>query len=118
MRFLNIPHVALCVAALVTTSLATFGSKSCTDYTITVNPTSVNFIWAKPFENNFEVVDFLSNLASRTAATSFNPYSGAAVQNATYHISATFCTPSAKNGSKKIVLLLSHGLNFDRRYIT
>jgi hypothetical protein len=115
MRFPSLFQVALCVAAVITPSLATFRSKSCTDYTITVNPTSINFIWAKPLENNFQVVDFLSNVASRTAATSFNPYSGAAVQNATYNISATFCTPTAKNGSKKIVLLLSHGLNFDRR---
>jgi hypothetical protein len=115
MHFLRIPQVALCVVAIVTPSLATFRSRSCTDYTITVNLTSLNFIWAKPFESDFQVVDFLSNVASRTAATSFNPYSGGAVQNATYHISATFCTPTVKTGSKKIILLLSHGLNFDRR---
>ncbi|TVY75796.1 hypothetical protein LSUE1_G003867 [Lachnellula suecica] len=106
----------LCLASTISSSLATTSSKSCTDYTITVNPTSSNFIWAAPFRNNFQVVDLLSNIASRTAATSFNPYSGAAVQNATYKISATFCTPTKSTGKKEIVLLLSHGLNFDKSY--
>jgi hypothetical protein len=32
--------------------------KTCTDYTKPVNVTSSNLIWAKPFANNYNAVDF------------------------------------------------------------
>ncbi|KAH7319039.1 Alpha/Beta hydrolase protein [Rhexocercosporidium sp. MPI-PUGE-AT-0058] len=91
--------------------------KTCTDYDIPVTPTSVNLIWGKKFVTNFDIADFISNINSRTAATSFNPYDTTAapvLTTASYTISATFCTP--KKGATGTVLLLSHGLNFDRNY--
>ncbi|KAH6663738.1 Alpha/Beta hydrolase protein [Halenospora varia] len=106
----------LLLLTLFAFSAANRDQKICTDYLIPVTPTSANFIWGKPFNNNYDVVDFLSNAASRTAGTDFNPYSGVKNQMASYNISATFCTPRAESVNKKIVLLLSHGLNFDRSY--
>ncbi|KAK0124060.1 hypothetical protein ONS95_009046 [Cadophora gregata] len=105
-------------ALLASNSIATYSHKKiCTDYEIPVTPTSVNLVWGKKFETNFDVVDFISNINSRTAATSFNPYdssSAPVLTTASYTISATFCTPT--KGASGIVLLLSHGLNFDRSY--
>lgn len=89
--------------------------KTCTDYTISVNPTSLNLIWAKPFANNYDVVDFLTGTASRTGGP--NIFSAMKTQTATYEISATFCTPKNSTSNKKVVLLLTHGVNFDRRYV-
>ncbi|PVH74517.1 alpha/beta-hydrolase [Cadophora sp. DSE1049] len=110
--------VILCTALLASGCLATSShKKTCTDYEIPVTPTSVNLVWGKKFEANFDVVDFVSNINSRTAATSFNPYdltAPPALTTASYTISATFCTP--KKGATGTVLLLSHGLNFDRSY--
>tara|TARA_R110002060_G_scaffold51884_4_gene62911 strand:- start:839 stop:1186 length:348 start_codon:yes stop_codon:yes gene_type:complete len=109
--------ILLCIALLAFNCSATSSHrKICTDYEIPVTPTSVNLVWGKKFETNFDVVDFVSNINSRTAATSFNPYdltTPPALTTASYTISATFCTP--KKGATGTILLLSHGLNFDRR---
>jgi hypothetical protein len=98
-------------------SITAHYQRTCTDYTIPVNTTSLNLIWAKPFANNYDVVDFLTDTASRTAATDFHPFSGSETQTASYQISATFCTPCNSTSNKNIVLLLSHGVNFDRRFV-
>lgn len=103
---------------LISSSLATTPTKTCIDYEIPVTIESLNYIIAKPFQSNYDVVDLVSNLASRTAATDFHPYSGAALQIASYTISATFCAPGDTAPSNGIVLLASHGLNFDRRFRT
>ena len=100
---------------LISSSLAITPAKTCIDYEIPVTIGSLNYIIAKPFQSNYDVVDLVSNLASRTAATDFHPYSGAALQTASYTISATFCAPGDTAPSNGIVLLASHGLNFDRR---
>jgi hypothetical protein len=100
---------------LISSSLATTPAKTCIDYEIPVTIESLNYIFAKPFQSNYDVVDLLSNLASRTAATDFNPYSGTALETASYTISATFCAPRNTASRNGIVLLASHGLNFDRR---
>lgn len=101
---------------LISDALARSTAKTCVDYEIPVTVQSMNLIFAKPFQNNYDVVDFLSNAASRTAGTDFNPYSGAALQNASYTISATFCAPVKTASHNGAVFLASHGLDFDRRF--
>lgn len=106
-----------CTALFLPLALATNShKKTCIDYEIPVTPTSVNLPWGKTFTDNFDVADFISNINSRTAATSFNPYdttTAPELTTASYSISATFCTP--KRAATGTLLLLSHGLNFDRR---
>ncbi|KAL7904240.1 Alpha/Beta hydrolase protein [Trichoderma velutinum] len=90
--------------------------KSCTDYDIPVTVTSTNFLFGPRFENNFELIDFLTALTSRDNST-FHPFTGTATQTNTYTISGTFCAPSDSKVQKKdTVLLLTHGLGFDRSY--
>ncbi|KAH9216272.1 Alpha/Beta hydrolase protein [Leptodontidium sp. 2 PMI_412] len=114
----SISKAVLFATLLATTSLATSPrKKTCTDYEIPVTPTSLNLVWGKKFVTDFDVVDFISDINSRTAATSFNPYdttTAPVLTTDSYTISATFCTP--QKGATGIVLLLSHGLNFDRSY--
>jgi hypothetical protein len=93
--------------------------KSCVDYTIPVTVTSENFIWGLPkFKNNYDVADLFTNLGSRTAGTDFVPFNNILNQTASYEISGRFCTPVHPTGGKEeIVLLASHGVNFDKRYV-
>ena len=105
----------LIASLLISGSLATSPAKTCTDYEIPLTIESLNYIIAKQFQSNYDVVDLLSNASSRTAGTEFQPYSGSANESANYTISATFCTPTDTASRNGIVLLASHGLNFDRR---
>lgn len=116
---MNLDSKFMQLAALLSFGLvpliAADGAKTCTDYTIPVNPTSLNFIWAKPFANNYDVVDFLTSTASRIASADF--FSSAKIQTASYQISARFCTPKDSTSNNNVVLLLTHGVNFDRRSV-
>ncbi|KFY84988.1 hypothetical protein V500_08808 [Pseudogymnoascus sp. VKM F-4518 (FW-2643)] len=107
----------LCVASMLSMSLASLVEKSCINYTIQVTPTSLNHIFNKPFQNNYEVVDFFTNANSRgAAAANFTPFSGAVVQTATYEIAATFCSPAAPGHANSTVIVATHGLAFDKSY--
>lgn len=111
---------AIALAVCLTSTLAWPGPTSprkCTEYTIPVTTTSLNWIWNVPvFKSNYDVVDFISNLESRTSGAAFQFVSGREVQNASYSIGATFCTPTTPNAKSNIILLASHGLDFDRGY--
>lgn len=111
MRFTKI--FALSSVPLI--ALAVQPRKTCVQYNISVKPTSQNFAFTNQFQNNYDVVDFISNAVSRTGAT-FNPFSGKHNVTASYEISATFCTPRAEGRHKRTVILASHGLGFDRRF--
>jgi len=95
--------------------------KTCTNYTIPPKPTTTNMMWATPWKSNYDLVDFVSNFTAGLPELEDWPYTGETVQSTgDYNISATFCSPvgasypTEKNG---IVLLLNHGLNFDRSYV-
>jgi hypothetical protein len=111
--------------ALTSAALACFAEvtnaavqKICTNYTIPVQTNTTNMLWANPWKSNYDLVDFISNF---TAGTEGNPYATETVQSTgNYNISATFCSPartSHPTGKNGTVLLLNHGLNFDRSYV-
>jgi len=92
-------------------------NKKCVNYTIPLKPTTTNQQWANPWKNNYDLVDFVSNVSAGIA----NPWTGKTMQSTeSYNIAAEFCGPAdtgsyqSKNG---IVLMLSAGLNFDRTYV-
>ncbi|RFU28347.1 hypothetical protein B7463_g8006, partial [Scytalidium lignicola] len=89
-------------------------SKSCTDYTISVSVTSSNYAFSTAFEDDFQLIDFLTDATSRDNS-SFHPFTGQVKQTGSYSISGTFCAPTG-GAKKNTVLLLSHGLGFDRSY--
>lgn len=91
----------------------------CVDYTIPVTITSENLKFSfPPFEDNYDLTDFVSKFVRKDSNTTFHPINGAENVTATYDISATFCSPKVpnSNGREKTVLLATHGLAYDGRY--
>lgn len=102
---------------------STGSGKTCGSFKIPVTVTSTNLIYAPPpFQTDFDVVDFVGTIAGRSAPPPSAAIAGVENQTATYTISATFCKPAAGGhgrgaGSvpaKDVVLIATHGLNFDR----
>ncbi len=89
------------------------------EYQIPLTVTSENFVLSLPrFENDFDVVDFVSNIVSRTAAVDFIPFlEEKKNQTASFIISGTLCSPTDGEGKYRDTLLLAtHGLKFYRNY--
>jgi hypothetical protein len=90
-------------------------TRSCKDYTLTIDTTSINFIWGLPdLQTNYDATAFSTDIGRWDSSTSLKPISGAAEVNGSYSISGTFCSPTSGGG--ETVLLASHGLGFDREY--
>jgi len=107
---------AILLLVMLVSATATTPAKSCQDFNIPVTVTSKNYIFGPRFDDDFDLVD-LTDLNSRTADITLHPFTGVENQTGSYTISATFCTPRDDHAPKKDpVLLLSHGLNFDRSY--
>ncbi|KAH8685770.1 Alpha/Beta hydrolase protein, partial [Tricladium varicosporioides] len=68
------------------------------------------------FNDDFDVVDFVSNLARRDSKTAFNPFSGTKNVTGAYTIGATFCSPKKDSPKTGTLLLATHGLGYDRGY--
>ena len=92
----------------------------CTDYTVTEEVTSADPIWGLPkFQTNFDVAYFLFNSTRKDSqANTPSPISGYQNNTKTYTVAATFCTPQKPVGGRETtVLLASHGLGYDGRYV-
>jgi hypothetical protein len=108
---------AALLAVLTPTAKAAV-NKTCVNYTIPLTTTTTNQIWANPWKDNYGLVDFVSNVSAGIA----NPFTGNTTQSTkTYNIAAEFCSPAMidyYHPKAGIVLMLSPGLNFDRRYVS
>lgn len=91
----------------------------CADYTIKEEITTTNQIWVyPPLANDFDVAQALANISSKEPSTGYQPLSGVVNVTKTYEIAGTFCTPKEKKGGKEtIVLVATHGVGYDRRYV-
>ncbi|KAJ4288172.1 hypothetical protein N0V90_012189 [Kalmusia sp. IMI 367209] len=89
----------------------------CTDYTVKSTVTYSELQWIQPpFNNNYDVVALLTNIATQ-AKVPFNPFSGAKNVTKSYQLAGTFCKPKTQNnGKQNTVLVATHGAGFDRRY--
>lgn len=91
-------------------------SRVCQDYIIPVNITSLVYTAIyPPFQDNYDVVGFVNNLARRDTNATAPTFSCATSVSAEYNIGATFCTPKSGANEEKTVLLATHGLKYDRR---
>lgn len=109
---------SICIAAVCGLVLASV-QKTCVEYQVPLSVTSENFLFGLPhFENDFDVVDFVSTIVSRTAAVDFVPFlEEKKNQTASFTISGTLCSPTDGEAKHRDTLLLAtHGLNFDRTY--
>lgn len=113
-------HFLLLTAIVTMAAAYGFPAKLCQDFELSVTVTSSNFVFGAPkFNNNFDITDFATNLASREPPKSFTPLLPEKVnQTGTYNIASTFCTPSDTHAANRnTVIFATHGLNFDRTYI-
>ncbi|KAK4942066.1 hypothetical protein LTR10_018102 [Elasticomyces elasticus] len=94
-------------------------SRSCTDYTVPVNITSLNLKWGiGPLETNEDMAAFNAEWGRRDSASVFHPVLAPSSNNtpetAVYTISGTYCEPTS--GGNGTVLLASHGGGYGRNY--
>jgi pimeloyl-ACP methyl ester carboxylesterase len=62
------------------------------------------------WSSDFELDDFLSIATTRAGANYPSVLDGPYPENATYKIAATFCSPKAKIGKERTVILATHGI--------
>jgi hypothetical protein len=87
----------------------------CHNYAITITITSKNLQWTGPkWTNNYELIDFLTVASSRSAPSFFGH---ATEETGSYTIGATFCEPKHGGVRAKTVLIATHGLGYERRYV-
>ena len=91
---------------------------TCTSYTIplTLNGSSLIFNPALRWTDNFELAEFSTALTA-THATPPTLFTGEETFAGSFEVGATFCGP-LKGKKKKTVIVASHGLGFDRSYVT
>ncbi|KAI9707885.1 MAG: hypothetical protein M1820_004491 [Bogoriella megaspora] len=90
---------------------------NCVDYEapITISTQGFNFD-APRWSDNFGLTDFVSVISTRPSANFSAPISVSVDLEGNYTISATFCSPKARNSTSSTVLLLTHGGGYDGRY--
>jgi hypothetical protein len=69
-------------------------------------------------QNNFDVVDLVTDLARKDSSVVFHPVSRVENATAEYTINGTFCSPKKLlgKGRERTVLLATHGIGYDGRY--
>lgn len=90
----------------------------CIDYEIPVSVSAkgVGFLPPK-WTNNYELINFVTLGATRPSANFSSPL-GPADLKGDYTISATFCSPTKPSKHSGTVILASHGLGFEKGYVT
>lgn len=94
------------------------GRDSCFDFIVDVPVETVTYTpLFPPFKNQYEATENLLQTTSRTALNATAVLSGPKPISATFKIGATYCKPARQEYGKSAdtVLVLSHGLGFDRR---
>jgi len=91
-------------------------SATCVDYTIPLSINSLNFAYnGTRFKDDVDVAEYLFQAGRIDSASTFNPVGSFKNETITYSIAGTFCTPKSPGAHSKTVLLMTHGLGYDRR---
>ncbi|KIW76265.1 hypothetical protein Z517_11011 [Fonsecaea pedrosoi CBS 271.37] len=90
--------------------------KTCQEYNIPLNLTTLNLKWAlDPLETNEDAAAYSIQGQRRDAMTVFQPVTPpTAPETAVYTVAGTFCQPAS--GGNGTVLLATHGGGYDRYY--
>jgi hypothetical protein len=91
-------------------------SKTCKEYSITVEASSHNIKWvADPIENNDQMAEVNTEFGRRDSKNVWHPLAPAGeLETAEYTISGTFCTPTS--GQRDTLIIATHGLGYERAY--
>jgi pimeloyl-ACP methyl ester carboxylesterase len=84
----------------------------CTEYTVPITISSEDLVFnaTAAFETDYDVENFLSVAETRPSANFPGPFADPVTTKGSYNIAASFCTPKAKNGKEKTVILATHGI--------
>ncbi|KAN0095337.1 alpha/beta-hydrolase [Hyaloscypha variabilis] len=105
------------LTSVVTSQDISSDTRVCQEFTVPVTVTSQVFITEYPaFQDSYDVVGFVNNIAGRDSNTTFAPLGGRKNVTASYTIGATICNPKGSGGKNKTLLLATPGLGYDRRY--
>jgi len=121
MKFISTITSSVLLLLFTTASQATeFGTstKVCHEYSIPVTAKNPALIGGyKRFTSDYDLVDFVNNLSGRTRDPAVNVVIDSENRTATYKIGATICSPRKRSSKQKTILLASHGIGYDRRYL-
>ncbi|KAI1629488.1 Alpha/Beta hydrolase protein [Exophiala viscosa] len=108
----------LFTAVVRSTPVPATSSRSCKDYSVPLNITSLNLQWGiDPIETNEDMAAFNAEWGRRDSASTFHPAvlpSNSTPEMAVYTISGTYCEPTS--GGNGTVLLATHGAGYGRNY--
>lgn len=92
-------------------------SADCSEFMVPVSvaPEVLQFSFPK-WETDNDVVDFLAAATTRSLPDDKSPVIGSSIQNATYQIAASFCTPKKDSKRAKTVILATHGIGQARSH--
>ena len=94
-------------------------TRICQEYFIPINVTSQVLVSSYvPFKSNYDVVEFVNNITRRNTTTAFVPFSGIKNVTASYTIGATLCVPKENSKKNTTLIVASHGLGYDRRFVS
>ena len=109
----------LFTAVVRSTPVPTTSSRSCKDYSIPLNVSSVNLQWAiGPIETNEDMAGFNAEWGRRDSNSTFHPAllpSNSTPETAVYTISGTYCEPTS--GGNGTVILATHGAGYGKKYV-
>lgn len=89
----------------------------CTEYKIPVVISSENIVFNfTRWDDDYALEDFLSTVTTRAGVGYPGITSGVTINNATYEIAASFCTPKKTNGKERTVILATHGIGQARTH--
>lgn len=90
----------------------------CVDYEIPVGVSTQGYSFVPTkWTDDYGLVDFVTNSASRVAAYGSAPITGPITVEGSYTVAATLCSPKSKNSTANTVLVLTHGGGYDSRYV-
>ncbi|KAL9085620.1 MAG: hypothetical protein Q9165_007521 [Trypethelium subeluteriae] len=95
------------------------GKESCIDFFVEVPIETVTYTpLFSPFQNQYEATEFLLQFTRRDPPPATSMFGASSNLSTAFNISAFYCVPAEEtyNNSIDTVLLLTHGLGFDKSY--
>lgn len=90
---------------------------NCVEYKIPVTAMSTNAVFPLPkWEDNYVLEDFFAVATTRAGANYPGFGNKTVVDNSTYEIAASFCSPKKTNGKETTVILATHGIGQARTH--
>ena len=112
-------YTTLSFFSLASLLLSLVNAKQCVNLTIPVDISARNGVFdIPPLQSNIDATAFAQRVTSNAGNYSQESLQGYATIGGNYEISAKFCRPDNENGSSATIQFLTHGIGFDKRWVT